>query len=118
MARVTVGTRVRLVCCNDPYTRLVPGTLGTVTYVDTATGTPHFKWDDGSTLGLVAEAGDRYEVLMADPRNNADDAYAAFMSMSTEEWKAAFRSVTFEHGAFQEQEQVGFERALRERGLT
>lgn len=53
-----------------------------------------------------------------DPREDAELAYAAFMSMGTDEWKGAFRSVTSGGGAFRPQEQIGFERALRERGLT
>ena len=57
-----VGRRVRLIHCADPYTRLEPGSQGTVTLVDNV-GTVHVRWDDGSTLGLVAEAGDRWEVL-------------------------------------------------------
>jgi hypothetical protein len=47
-----VGRRVRLVRCTDPWTRLVPGALGTVTHVDDL-GTLHVRWDDGHTLGLV-----------------------------------------------------------------
>lgn len=50
--------RVELVSTTDPYTSLAPGTLGTVTFVDSL-GTVHVKWDDGSSLGMVEEAGDR-----------------------------------------------------------
>jgi hypothetical protein len=46
------GDRVRLIRCNDPYTRLAPGDLGTVTLVDDL-GTVHVDWDSGSRLGLV-----------------------------------------------------------------
>lgn len=56
------GRRVRLVHCADPWTRLPPGTEGTVSIVDDM-GTLHVAWDDGSRLGLVADAGDRWEVL-------------------------------------------------------
>lgn len=56
------GRRVRLDRCDDPYTDLRPGALGTVTFVDDW-GTLHVDWDSGSTLGLVAEAGDRWTVL-------------------------------------------------------
>ncbi len=49
----TEGTRVRLVRMDDPYnTRLVPGCLGTVKFVDDA-GTIHIRWDCGSSLGAV-----------------------------------------------------------------
>lgn len=46
------GRRVRLINCNDPWTQLSPGLLGTVNFVDSA-GTLHVRWDNGSTLGLV-----------------------------------------------------------------
>lgn len=55
-----VGDRVRLVRCDDPYTRLQPGELGTVRFIDD-TGTVHVAWDSGSHLGMVFEAGDRIE---------------------------------------------------------
>lgn len=54
------GDRVTLVHTSDPYTRLRPGVEGTVTLVD-GVGTLHVRWDDGSTLGLIAEAGDRWK---------------------------------------------------------
>lgn len=57
-----VGDRVRLICCTDEYTRLAPGELGTVLYIDDA-GTVFVDWDSGARLGLVAEAGDRFENL-------------------------------------------------------
>jgi hypothetical protein len=57
-----VGDRVRLVHCDDPHTRLEPGELGTVSSVDDL-GTVHVAWDSGTRLGLVAEAGDRFEVI-------------------------------------------------------
>lgn len=60
MHTVTHGDRVRLIHCDDPYTRLRPGTEGTVVHVDDG-GTVHVRWDTGSTLGLVAEAGDQWE---------------------------------------------------------
>lgn len=57
-----VGKRVRLVHCDDPYTTLRAGDEGTVTLVDDF-GTVHVKWDNGSSLGLVSEAGDRFAVI-------------------------------------------------------
>ena len=57
-----VGDRVRLICCTDEYTRLAPGELGTVLYIDDA-GTVFVDWDSGARLGLVARAGDRFENL-------------------------------------------------------
>lgn len=46
------GCRAQLVSMNDPYTRIDPGTHGTVIDVDDI-GTIHVLWDSGSTLGVV-----------------------------------------------------------------
>lgn len=51
---------------------------------------------------------------MSDPRNNADDAYAAFKSMGEDEWQGLLRSLAG-GGMLQPEEQKGFERALKER---
>ena len=59
------GTRVALVRMNDPYTKLRPGDLGTVDFIDDA-GTTFCLWDNGSTLG-VAYGEDDICIL-----NNAD----------------------------------------------
>ena len=59
-----VGTRIRLVKMDDPYSRLVPGDLGTVTGVDDI-GTVHVKWDCGSNLGLVYPE-DEFEIAQGD----------------------------------------------------
>ena len=48
----TVGTRVELVSMEDPYTRIPPGTLGTVRCVDDI-GTVFVDWDTGSGLGAA-----------------------------------------------------------------
>lgn len=56
------GDRIRLVYTPDPHTRLRPGAEGTVADVD-STGTVHVDWDDGSQLGMVRAAGDRFEVI-------------------------------------------------------
>lgn len=60
-----IGKRVRLISTSDPYTRLVPGTEGKVTFVDDA-GTVFVDWDDGSSLGMVA-GEDVYEVVYQQP---------------------------------------------------
>lgn len=57
-----IGRRVRLISVNDPWTRLRSGDEGTVVSVD-CTGTVHVKWDSGSNLGLVEEAGDRFVLV-------------------------------------------------------
>ena len=46
------GTRVELVCMEDPYTKLKPGDRGSVSFVDD-TGTVFVAWDSGSHLGVV-----------------------------------------------------------------
>ena len=46
------GTRIELVWMSEPYTKLTPGDLGTVTLVDD-TGTVHVAWDKGSSLGVI-----------------------------------------------------------------
>ena len=55
------GDRIRLVCISDEWTRLRPGTLGTVSGVDDL-GTVHVRWDDGNTLGLVP-GEDTWEIV-------------------------------------------------------
>ena len=50
--RYPKGTRVVLVRMNDPYTKLRPGDLGTVDFIDDA-GTQFCRWDNGSTIGVV-----------------------------------------------------------------
>lgn len=55
------GTRVRLVCMEDPYSSLKPGDTGTVTGVDDI-GTIHVSWDCGSSLG-VAYGEDSCEII-------------------------------------------------------
>ena len=51
-ARFLKGTRVALVRMNDPYTKLRPGDLGIVDFIDDA-GSIFCIWDNGSTLGVV-----------------------------------------------------------------
>jgi hypothetical protein len=46
------GDTVELVYTDDPYTDLIPGDRGEVTFVDSF-GTVHVQWASGSTLGLV-----------------------------------------------------------------
>ena len=46
------GTRVRLICMNDPCTKLKAGDEGTVDFVDDI-ATIHVEWDNGSTLGVA-----------------------------------------------------------------
>lgn len=53
--------RVRLVSHEDVHSSLLPGTEGTVSFVDSL-GTVHVDWDDGSRLGLIPGV-DRFEVL-------------------------------------------------------
>lgn len=46
------GTRIRLVGMDDPYAPILPGTEGTVNFVDDA-GQIHMKWDNGRGLALI-----------------------------------------------------------------
>ena len=46
------GTRVVLVRMNDLYTKLRPGDLGTLDFIDDV-GTLFCRWDNGSTIGAV-----------------------------------------------------------------
>ena len=52
-AEYPTGTRVELICMDDPYNKkLHPGSRGTVKSVDDM-GTIHVRWDCGSSLGVV-----------------------------------------------------------------
>lgn len=51
---------------------------------------------------------------MSNPRNNADDAYNAFMSMPQKEWLGLLVSLAT-GGVLTPAEQAGFERAERDR---
>lgn len=62
LSQTLVGRRVRLVRCNDAYTKIEPGTEGTVDLIDDE-NTLHVKWDTGQTLGLCWDAGDRWVVI-------------------------------------------------------
>jgi len=57
-----LGKRVRLQYTNDAYTPLRQGDEGNVDFIDDF-GTVFVKWDNGSQLGLIAEAGDRWVVI-------------------------------------------------------
>lgn len=57
-----IGRRVKLVHCTDRWTILTPGELGTIDHVDSL-GTVFVRWDSGSRLGLIEDAGDRYVLL-------------------------------------------------------
>jgi len=56
------GRRVRLLHCNDSLTKLPAGIHGTVSLVDNM-GTLHVDWDDGQSLGLCWDDGDRWNVV-------------------------------------------------------
>jgi uncharacterized protein DUF4314 len=59
-----IGQRVELVQIGEDKRDFdpPPGTKGTVRFIDD-TGTVHVKWDNGSQLGLIFEAGDRFKVI-------------------------------------------------------
>lgn len=62
MRETYIGRRVVLESCSDPYTRLRAGDTGEIDYIDDM-GTVFVRWDNGATLGLVQEAGDRFSFL-------------------------------------------------------
>ena len=66
--RYPKGARVVLVRMNDPYTKLRPGDLGTVDFIDDA-GSIFCVWDNGSTLGVVFGED---EIRLYDNTDNAD----------------------------------------------
>ena len=57
------GDRVALVQTSDPYTRLTPGTAGTVTGYDGRLGQLAVTWDDGSTLSMLLRDGDHVRLI-------------------------------------------------------
>jgi hypothetical protein len=61
------GDRIALEHTTDPYTRLTPGTQGTVTGYDPQHGQLHVAWDDGSTLTMLLTDGDRVRLLAPGP---------------------------------------------------
>lgn len=62
------GDRIELVRCDDPYTRIAPGTTGTVTGVSEPLKffnneiQIHVRWEDGSTLSLLRGV-DSYRII-------------------------------------------------------
>ena len=59
------GTRIELVYTDDPYTRLKPGSQGTLRRhwrSDPPDGCDWVEvdWDDGSNLRLMQEVGDKW----------------------------------------------------------
>lgn len=46
------GTRIELICMNDPYSPVPDGTKGTVECVDDM-GQIHMNWDNGRILALI-----------------------------------------------------------------
>ena len=56
-----VGTRIRLLHMDDPYSTIPDGMTGTVTSVDDM-GTLHMKWDNGRSLGICPDV-DSFEII-------------------------------------------------------
>ena len=57
------GDRIALVHTADPYTRLTPGSAGTVTGYDDRLGQLAVAWDDGSTLAMLLRDGDQVRLI-------------------------------------------------------
>lgn len=55
------GTRIQLNSMDDPYDPILPGTEGTVDFVDD-TGQIQMKWDNGRRLALIPEE-DSFSVI-------------------------------------------------------
>ena len=47
-----VGTKVRMIRMEEDRNPILPGTVGTVAYVDDA-GSVHMKWENGRTLAFI-----------------------------------------------------------------
>ena len=60
----TRGQRIVLLHTDDPYTKLVPGSRGTVTRHDDPS-TVHIAWDDGSRLAMCLDGGDQIAPVVA-----------------------------------------------------
>jgi Domain of unknown function (DUF4314) len=73
MSDTKLGDRVEVIRCYDAYTKLRPGTRGTVTLIDQL-GTVHVQWDDGRNLGLVP-GQDEWRVIAVEeqPSEPEDD---------------------------------------------
>jgi hypothetical protein len=67
MEKELVGKRIELIHTDDPYTKLIPGDRGTVTFVSETpfSDTPiqiSVKWDSGSNL-MMLWGKDQYKVI-------------------------------------------------------
>lgn len=60
---VKKGDRIKLMHTNDPHTKLERGSIGTITGVDHKHATIHVKWDSGSTLSLLLDEGDDFDLV-------------------------------------------------------
>ena len=69
------GDRVELVYTNDKYTRLEPGSQGTVDHVNWGPGFTQIavNWDDGSSLMMIPEDGDQLRKVEEDEDSTASD---------------------------------------------
>ena len=56
-----VGSKVQLISTDDPYTKLKPGDIGIITYIDDS-GTVFADWENGSCLGLIPNI-DNFKIL-------------------------------------------------------
>ena len=78
-----VGDRIELVDCSDPYTKLTPGSKGTVSLVDSM-GTVHVAWDSGSNLGLIP-GEDSWRVLPNEVTYEGDEQFRQTVDTFLEE---------------------------------
>ncbi len=57
-----IGKKVELISTTDEYTKLQPGAIGVVSFIDD-TGTVFVNWDNGSRLGLIPGV-DKWKFLL------------------------------------------------------
>lgn len=57
-ARYPVGSRIRMMHMDDPYSPIPAGMTGTVRCIDDA-GQIHMSWDNGRSLAIIPEV-DRF----------------------------------------------------------
>ena len=100
-ARYKKGARVELVSMTDPYTKLKPGDMGTVDFVDD-TGTVFIIWDSGSHLGAVF--GEDEIRLLPSPINNTvrSQILAVRTTGKTNMFDTnAVQRIAFDHGFYE-----------------
>lgn len=87
--RYPVGSRIKLIYIDDPYTSLKPGNTGTVVGLDDL-GTIQMIWETGSTLGLIPGV-DKFEKLKVESDGQGAKAIFVRKAASQKDLKEAVR---------------------------